>query len=106
MEVYFKNLTAEGVSVEKLVEDLMLLANDVEGLVKATSGKLGPESQAELATAFARVKSRCESLRLQAMAGMRATDRVIRTHPYYSIGAAVGIGVLCGALLFGSHRDR
>lgn len=33
MEVYFKNLTDEGVSVEKLVEDLMCLTNDVEGLL-------------------------------------------------------------------------
>ncbi len=59
MEVYFKNLTNDAVSVEKLVDDLACLANDVEVLVKATRGNLGEESQQELLTAMQRIKARC-----------------------------------------------
>ncbi len=98
MEVFFKNLTTDEVSVEKLVEDLMLLANDVEGLVKATSGTLSEDSREELMTALDRVKRRCESLKQHALAGARATDRLIRAHPYYSLSAAFGLGCLLGVL--------
>ena len=35
----------------------------------------------------------------RAVAGARATDETIRTHPYQAIGAAVGVGLLIGFLL-------
>jgi ElaB/YqjD/DUF883 family membrane-anchored ribosome-binding protein len=35
----------------------------------------------------------------RAMEGARATDRVIREHPYQSIGVAFGIGLLIGVLV-------
>ena len=92
MEVYFKNLTGDEVSVEKLVEDLMMLADDMEDLVRATSTNLSEDSKEELMTALQRVKSRCEGLKGHALAGARATDKVIRNHPYYSLGIAFGVG--------------
>ena len=36
MEVYFKNLSSDEISTEKLVEDLMLLVHDAENLIAAT----------------------------------------------------------------------
>jgi ElaB/YqjD/DUF883 family membrane-anchored ribosome-binding protein len=98
MEVYFENLTNDTVSVEKLVDDLACLANDVEVLVKATRGNLGQESQQELLTAMQRIKARCESIRQNALVGLRATDRTIRRHPYLALGAVLGLGFLLGAL--------
>ena len=38
-----------------------------------------------------------------AIAGAKATDQVIRDHPYHAIGVALGVGVLIGFLL--SHRN-
>jgi ElaB/YqjD/DUF883 family membrane-anchored ribosome-binding protein len=98
MEVFFKNLTGEEVSIEKLVEDLTVLAQDVEELVKVSSGNLGEESKEQLVSAVQRIKARSERLRGQAVAGAKATDRAIRLHPYTSLGIAVGVGFLLGAL--------
>ena len=92
MEVFFKNLTGDEVSVEKLVEDLVMLANDVEHLVRTTGADLPEESRRELMTALQRLKSRCESLKTHAIAGARATDKVIRRYPYYSLGVALAVG--------------
>jgi ElaB/YqjD/DUF883 family membrane-anchored ribosome-binding protein len=96
MEVYFKNLTSDRVSVERLVEDLFMLVQDAEELVKATSGSLPGESRAELVGALERVKARSHSLKQQALAGVRATNRLIRRHPYSSAGTAFALGVLAG----------
>jgi ElaB/YqjD/DUF883 family membrane-anchored ribosome-binding protein len=99
MEVYFKNLTAEGVPVEKLVEDLVVLANDVEGLVKATAAGLPEHSKEQIMTALQRFKAQCEHFRVHALAGVQATDRFIRRYPYYALGGVFGTGFLLGALL-------
>ena len=103
MEVFFKNLTGEEVSIEKLVEDLTVLAQDVEELVKVSSANLGTESKEQLATAIERVKTRCERLKTHALAGAKATDRAIRMHPYVSLGIAAGVGFILGALV--NSRD-
>ena len=34
----------------------------------------------------------------QAQGGMRAADRIVREHPYPSIGIVFGLGILAGAL--------
>jgi len=106
MEVFFKNLTGEEVSIEKLVEDLTVLAQDVEELVKVSAGPLGEESKEQLASAVHRIKVRSERLKRQAIAGARATDRAIRLHPYTSLGIAVGLGFVLGALTNGERRTH
>lgn len=103
MEVFFKNLTGEEVSIEKLVEDLKVLAEDVEHLVKVSGANLAGDSKEQLVTAAQRVKQRCENLRVHAVAGARATDRAIRTHPYTTLGVALGVGFILGALV---NRSR
>jgi len=104
MEVFFKNLTSDETSIEKLVEDLAMLANDVEDLVRVSGAGLGEESRRELMTALERIKMRCESLKAHAMAGARETDRVIRRYPYPSLGIAIGAGLVLGALLCRRRR--
>ena len=106
MEVFFKNLTGEEVSIEKLVEDLTVLAQDVEELVKVSAGNLGEESKEQLVSAVQRIKARCERLKGHAVAGARATDRVIRLHPYTSLGIAVGVGFVLGALANAGRKAR
>lgn len=99
MEVYFENLTAENASLDKLAEDVCLLLQDAEALVKATGAQLSEESKAELENALARVKTRGERIKQQALTGARATDRIIRQYPYQSLGVVFAVGVLLGALI-------
>jgi ElaB/YqjD/DUF883 family membrane-anchored ribosome-binding protein len=99
MEVYFKNLTGDEVSVEKLVEDLVMLANDVENLVRVSGSNLPDESKEELMSALDRLKRRCEVFKTHAITGAKATDKAIRTHPYHSLGIAFGLGFGLAALV-------
>ena len=99
MEVYFDNLTAKNASLDKLAEDVSLLVQDAEELVQASGTQLAPESKTELEKTLARVKTRGERIKQQALAGARATDRIIRQHPYQSLGVIFGLGVLLGCLL-------
>ena len=99
MEVFFKNLTAENASLEQLAEDVSLLLDDAEALVQATGANLSAASKAELESALERVKTRGERIKQQALAGVRATDRIIRQYPYQSLGIVFGLGVLVGLLL-------
>ena len=104
MEVYFKNLTSEEVSIEKLVEDLAMLANDVEDFVRVSGAGLAEDSREQLMTALQRIKTRCESLKGHALAGAKATDRAIRRHPYPSLGIVFAAGVVLGAAVFARRR--
>jgi ElaB/YqjD/DUF883 family membrane-anchored ribosome-binding protein len=99
MEVYFKNLSSEEVSTEKLVEDLLMLVQDAEELVKATGANIADASKQELMTALERVKSRAEQMKERAVAGARATDRVIRDNPYRSLAVVFGLGMIAGMIV-------
>lgn len=99
METYFQNLTREEVTKEKLVQDLMTLVQDAEDLVKATGGNLADKSRQELMAALDRVKASCRRVEEKATAGALVADKLIREHPYPSIGIAFGVGLLIGVLV-------
>jgi ElaB/YqjD/DUF883 family membrane-anchored ribosome-binding protein len=99
MEVYFENLTAKNAPLDRLAEDVSLLVQDAEELVRASGAKLSPESQAKLEHTLERVKTLGERVKHQALASARATDRIIRQHPYQSLGAIFALGLLAGLLL-------
>ena len=99
MEVYFKNLTAENASLDQLAEDVCLLVQEAEALVQVTGDNLSEASKAGLQSVLERVKTRGERIKQQALAGARATDRVIRQYPYQSLGIMFGLGIIMGALL-------
>jgi ElaB/YqjD/DUF883 family membrane-anchored ribosome-binding protein len=56
----------------------------------------GQEAAGKLSNALATAKTKIQD---STSAGARATDRVIRDHPYESIGIAFGVGVLIGVLI-------
>ena len=90
------------VSTDRLVTDLKAVAHDAEDLLKASAGEVSEkarEARARLATALERTKEACGCLQEKAVAGAKATDKVIRDHPYQSIGIAFGVGVLIGVLV-------
>jgi ElaB/YqjD/DUF883 family membrane-anchored ribosome-binding protein len=94
-------------STERLASDLKAIARDAEDLIKATAGDVSEkakEARSRLMVALESAKDRCEELQEKAVAGAKATDKVIRDHPYESIGIAFGVGLLIGVLL-GRGRD-
>lgn len=102
METFFKNMTGEEGTKQRLVKDLITLVHDAEDLVKATGENIADKSKRELMEALERVKASCKRLEEQAATRMRAADRAIRRHPYESMGIALGLGLIVGVLL---NRD-
>jgi ElaB/YqjD/DUF883 family membrane-anchored ribosome-binding protein len=90
------------ISTDRLVNDLKTVARDTEELLKASAGEVGEkahEARARLAAALENAKATCQRLEEKAVAGARAADKVVRDHPYQSIGIAFGIGLLIGVLV-------
>ena len=90
------------ISTDRLVSDLKTVARDTEELLKASAGEVGDkarEARARLTEALERAKESCERLQEKAVAGAQATDKVIRDHPYQSIGIALSVGLLIGVLV-------
>jgi ElaB/YqjD/DUF883 family membrane-anchored ribosome-binding protein len=85
-----------------LVQDLKTVVHDAEGLLKATAGEVSEkakEARQRLTAALASARESCSHLEERAIAGAKATDRVIREHPYESLGVAFGVGILLGVLI-------
>jgi ElaB/YqjD/DUF883 family membrane-anchored ribosome-binding protein len=99
METFFKNMTGEEGTKQRLVKDLITLVHDAEDLVKATGGDLAEKSKEEIMEALERVKASCRRLEEQAASGARAADRYVRSHPYESLGVALGLGLVAGVLI-------
>jgi ElaB/YqjD/DUF883 family membrane-anchored ribosome-binding protein len=92
----------EEVSIGKLVKDFKVVVHDAESLIKATAGELGEkarEARARLTASLESAKSGFYKVEDKTIAGAKATDKVIREHPYQSIGIAFGVGLLIGALV-------
>jgi ElaB/YqjD/DUF883 family membrane-anchored ribosome-binding protein len=108
METHFDNIEREheAISKEKVMEDLKTLAGDAEELLKATAGEVGEkmsarakEARSRLAAALERAKVSCAQWEDKTVAAARATDKVIRSHPYESLGGAFVLGILLGVLI-------
>ncbi len=94
------------VSTSKLVEDLKVVMQDAEALLKATSAQAGEKIQ--------EVRVRAEESLRAAQAHLSAfedealkragevadvTKEYVRENPWQSVGIAAGIGLLVGLLL-------
>jgi ElaB/YqjD/DUF883 family membrane-anchored ribosome-binding protein len=87
---------------EKIIADLRTLANDAEELLRATAGDLSDkarEARARLNVALDKARSSVQQWEVRASEGAKATDKLIREHPYQTVGVAFGVGVLLGALI-------
>ena len=87
---------------QRLTGDLKAAVTDAEELMKATGGDAGSKAQeirSRLAAAVESAKATCQRLEEKTVAAAKATDRVIRDHPYESIGVAFGLGLLIGVLV-------
>jgi ElaB/YqjD/DUF883 family membrane-anchored ribosome-binding protein len=97
---------SETVTKDKLVADVKEVISDAELLLRETASDLtgrAKETSAKLANKLDAAKVRLRELegvaREKVTEGAREADRVIREHPYESIGVAFGLGLLIGILL-------
>lgn len=93
-------------ATERVMADLKSLARDAEDLIKVTASdasESAKEARTRLTAALERTKKSYLALQQQglesAKVGLQKTDDTIRTHPYETVGIALGIGILVGALL-------
>jgi ElaB/YqjD/DUF883 family membrane-anchored ribosome-binding protein len=78
------------------------LAADARALLAATSDVAGEkvcEARKRLSAALERGRVLAGQVRDQAVAGAKATDQAVRTHPYQAIAIGVGVGALLGFLV-------
>jgi len=103
METHFDAMTSDSQDArERVKEDLHALMRDAEELLKATAGDMSEKAKlarTRLAEALEKAKGTYRQLEEKTVAAARATDKVIREHPYESIGIAFGVGLLIGVLV-------
>ena len=95
-------MSANELNTDKIVADLKRVVRDSEELLQATAGAAGDKVQEvreRLTDALETAKRNCHRLEEKAVEGAKAADRVVREHPYQSIGVAFGIGLLIGVLV-------
>ena|SRR5436190_16153591 len=88
-------------STERLLQDLHAVVQDGEELLRAGAHELGEKGQVareKLAAALEVAKETQRRLQDRAVAGAKQADRLIREHPYQSLGIAFGVGLLIGVL--------
>jgi ElaB/YqjD/DUF883 family membrane-anchored ribosome-binding protein len=87
---------------QAISNDLGRLADDARALVVATADVAGDkvgEARKRLAEALENGKDLYGRVRDRAVDRAKATDLVVRDHPYQAIGIAVGFGALIGLLI-------
>jgi ElaB/YqjD/DUF883 family membrane-anchored ribosome-binding protein len=99
MELYYKDLISEDASLEKLVDDLMLVVQGANDFAEAAGVNLTPIKREEIHTHLQRLKDSCHRIKEQAVAGALATDKILRKHPYSSLGIAFACGLLTAKLI-------
>ena len=99
MELYYKDLISEEASLDKLVDDLMLVVQGVDAFAQAAGLTLSDQPSAEIASRLQRLKASCGRVRKQAIASALATDKLVRQYPYSSLGFAFGAGLLSALLM-------
>jgi ElaB/YqjD/DUF883 family membrane-anchored ribosome-binding protein len=90
------------VNREKLAQDLRALIRDAEELLRAgvTDGGQSKidELKSRLRATVGHVRESYHHIEEKAVAGAKAADQVVRSHPYQFLGAAFGVGLLIGVL--------
>jgi ElaB/YqjD/DUF883 family membrane-anchored ribosome-binding protein len=95
-------MNANEVSTDRLVTDLKRVMRDSQELLRDSAGAVGEkahEMRERLAQTLESAQAACRRLEEKAIEGAKVTDKVIREHPYQSIGVAFGIGLLIGVLV-------
>jgi ElaB/YqjD/DUF883 family membrane-anchored ribosome-binding protein len=85
------------------------LVEGVSALMAATSDIAGgkvSEARERLAVALEGTRKMASNIRNRAIAGAKATDKIVKHHPYKSIALVLGIGALLGIILARRHARK
>lgn len=99
MELYYKDLISKDSSLEKLVDDLMLVVQGAEEFAEANGTHLPGSQKAELASRLQQLKQGCIRLRQHAVEGALAADKLMRRYPYSTAGLAFAAGLVVARLM-------
>ena len=77
MELYYKDLISEDASLEKLVDDLMLVVQGAEEFAQAAGATLSGERKQEITTRLARLKAACQNVKEHTKATALAADKIL-----------------------------
>ena len=86
----------------KALTDLKHVVQDSEELQVDSAGAIGEkahELRERLARTLELARSTCRRFEEKTREGARATDKLVREHPYPTIGIAFGVGIVIGLLL-------
>lgn len=89
-------------NTDTLVNDLKTVVRDSEKLlaeVADASGEKAAVLREQLSESIAKAKCACQKLEEKTKDSLKAADEVVRQHPYESIGVALAVGVVIGALV-------
>ena len=89
---------------ETLVTDLKAVVRDSEELLAAVSdatGEKAEELREKLSEKLEAARIACCKLEGKTKEHLETADKVIRDHPYQSIGVALTLGVVIGAVVAG-----
>jgi ElaB/YqjD/DUF883 family membrane-anchored ribosome-binding protein len=94
------------VTKDKLIEDLKVVAQDVEELLRATASDTGEKiaaararAQESLRSARKRMSEASDQLAERTRAAASSADDYVRDNPWQAVGIAAGIGFVVGLLL-------
>lgn len=89
-------------NTEKLITELKRMMRDSQELLHSTAGAVGDkatEVRERLTETLDSAKRTCNKLEDRAIQSAEAADKIVREHPYQSIGIAFGVGLLIGVLV-------
>ena len=93
---------------QAISNDLGRLAEDARALMVATAHVAEDkvvDARKHLLAALENVKETYGRMEQRAIEGAKATDKIVRDHPYQAIGIAIGVGALLGLLLTRGKRE-
>lgn len=98
-------MTTQKPDTAQLMEDLRVVVEDAEALLKATAGQAGEKVGQARQRAEESVRQARERLgelegevRARARDAARTTDRYVHENPWGAIGIAAGVGFMLGLL--------
>jgi ElaB/YqjD/DUF883 family membrane-anchored ribosome-binding protein len=106
MEVYYKELISKEASLDKLVDELTRVVQGAGELAEAAGAHLPQEASRQIHNCLERLKESCARVKENALAGAVATDKVVRRHPYSSLGIAFALGIAVTTIFYQSRSGR
>jgi len=94
------------VNRDKLLDDLRVVAGDVEELLRATASQTGDRikeararAEESLRAARVRLEETGDEVAAHAREAAREAERYVHDNPWQSVGIAAGVGFLLGYLI-------